>query len=72
LQLSRFGYFDREILSGWATVFAVAELRPYSPKYSKRMAAHLKSSHSGLRLFPESGRPIHNLVDAAMAVTEAI
>lgn len=71
-QLSQLGDFDRESLQSWATVFAVAELRPYSMKYSARMVAYLKSGYSSPRLLPESGQPITSLVDAALMVTNGI
>lgn len=71
-QLARLGGFDEDLARSWATVFAVAELRPYSPTYSVRMASYLKSGHSSPRLLPESGRPIPELVDDAMAITTGI
>ena len=68
-QLISLGGFDADELRAWTTVFAVVELRPYSLKYSTRMARYLESGQFCSRLLPESGVPIPVLTQAAMQIT---
>ncbi|MDR2453561.1 MAG: aminoglycoside phosphotransferase family protein [Bifidobacteriaceae bacterium] len=71
-ELASLGGFDADSLQAWATVFAIAELRPYSPRYSGRMAAYLGSGRVSPRLAAGARRRAPQLARAAMQVTASI